>query len=119
MTPGVVLAEYESLGEARADREALEAAGVDAWLEGQAGIGLVRLVVRPDAEDEARALLEELQEGWVVPTSRRRPVWIPVVAALVAIGLIWAAVPQFLWPWILLAGFVGFLLWRAVAPRRP
>jgi hypothetical protein len=42
-----------------------------------------------------------------------------VVAAVVLIGLIWASVPRFLWPWILLTVFIGFLVWRAVAPRRP
>jgi hypothetical protein len=52
-------------------------------------------------------------------TGHRRPVWVPVVAALVVVGLVWAAVPRFLWPWILAVAFVGFLVWRAVAPRRP
>jgi hypothetical protein len=49
----------------------------------------------------------------------RRPVWITVVAAILVIGLVWAAVPRFLWPWVLAAAFVGFLLWRAAAPRSP
>ena len=49
----------------------------------------------------------------------RRPLWIPVVAAIVVLGMIWAAVPTFLWPWIVFTAFVGFLLWRAIAPRRP
>jgi hypothetical protein len=116
MTPGVVLAEYEHPGMARADREALQNAGVEAWLESSEG--LVRLVVSPDEADQARYLLEELQEAWV-PYTRRRPAWVAVVAAVVAAGLIWAAVPRFLWPWLLFGGLIGFLLWRAAGPRRP
>jgi hypothetical protein len=42
-----------------------------------------------------------------------------VVAAVVVVGLVWAAVPRFLWPWILLTAFVGFLLWSVASPRRP
>ncbi len=49
----------------------------------------------------------------------RRPLWVPVVAAIVAVGMIAVAIPRFLWPWIVFFGFVGFLLWRALWPRRP
>jgi hypothetical protein len=52
------------------------------------------------------------------PMDARQPLWVPVVALLVVVGLIWAAVPGFLWPWILLIALVGFLLWRAAGPRR-
>jgi hypothetical protein len=49
----------------------------------------------------------------------RRPLWIPVAAAVVIVGMVAVAVPRFLWPWIVFFSFVGFLLWRAVSPRRP
>jgi hypothetical protein len=119
VTPDVVVAEYESRGEASADREALQNAGVAAWVEELHDSGPVLLVVPAEAADEARAVLEELQGGWEPAYRRGRPVWVPAVAALVAAGLIWAAVPRFLWPWLLFGGLVGFLLWRAAGPRRP
>jgi hypothetical protein len=118
VTPDVVVAEYESLVEASADREALQNAGVVAWLEEPHDSGPVLLVVSAEAADEARAVLEEVQTAWE-PYRRGRPLWVPVVAALVAAGLIWAAVPRFLWPWLLFGGLVAFLLWRAAGPRRP
>jgi hypothetical protein len=119
VTPDVVVAEYQSRGEATADREALQNAGLVAWLEELHDSGPVLLVVPAEAADEARAVLEELQGGWGPASRGRRPLWIPVVAALVAAGLIWAAVPRFLWPWLLFGGLVALLLWRAAGPRRP
>ena len=125
-----VVAEFVDPWEARLARHYLEDAGIDARLEESgpdrrlAGEGgrLVRLIVpAPDAE-EAEDLLAEMdarrgepQE----PMEARRPLWVPAVALLVVVGLIWAAVPQFLWPWILLAALIGFLLWRAAGPRTP
>jgi hypothetical protein len=46
---------------------------------------------------------------------------VPVVAALVLFSFVitYAVQYDFLWPWILLIAFVGFLVWRAVGPRRP
>ncbi|HEX2026179.1 MAG TPA: hypothetical protein VHH92_07270 [Actinomycetota bacterium] len=124
MRDGTVVAEYLDPEEARLARHALAGAGVEAWLEGPDGedelagssLGRIRLVVPAEAADEALDVLAELDEG---AATARRPLWIPVVAAVVAAGLIWAAVPRFLWPWLLFGGFVTFLLWRAVAPRRP
>jgi hypothetical protein len=79
-------------------------------------------VVPIEDADEARAALTEplleLPDVEVEPAPRQSW-WIPVVAALVLVGLVIAAVPRFLWPWILLIGFVGFLVWRAVGPRKP
>jgi hypothetical protein len=49
----------------------------------------------------------------------RRPWWVGAVAAIVLVGLVIGAVPSFLWPWIVFFGFIAFLIWRAVAPRRP
>ncbi|MGH2678594.1 MAG: hypothetical protein ACRDHB_09575, partial [Actinomycetota bacterium] len=66
--------------------------------------------------DEARDLIAELD---VTESPRRRPMWVSMVAALVVAGLVWAAVPRFLWPWLLFGGLIGFLLWRAAGPRRP
>lgn len=120
-----MVAEYGRLSEARMARDSLVDAGVDAWLEGSpAGdpfgglpAGLC-LVVAPEDADEARALLEELRAGWA-PATSRRPVWVTAVAAVVLAGLVWGAVPRFLWPWLLFVGLIGFLVWRAVSPRRP
>jgi hypothetical protein len=119
VTPDVVVAEYESRGEASADRQALHDAGVAAWLEEAQDSGPVLLVVPAEAADQARAVLEEVQGEWGPASHSGRPLWISVVAALVAAGLIWAAVPRFLWPWLLFGGLVAFLLWRAAGPRRP
>jgi hypothetical protein len=43
------------------------------------------------------------------------------VAALVLISFVitYAVQYDFLWPWILLVGFVAFILWRTLGPRRP
>ena len=49
----------------------------------------------------------------------RRPWWVTVVAAIIVVGLVIGAVPRFLWPWIVFFGFIAFLLWRAIGPRRP
>jgi hypothetical protein len=122
VTPAVVVAEFTDVWEARLARDTLAHAGVEAWLEpvGSPGEGRRRLLllVAPETEAEARALLDDMRDEDVVPTPRR-PVWVPVVAAVVVVGLVWAAVPRFLWPWILLTAFVGFLLWSVASPRRP
>jgi hypothetical protein len=124
MRDGTVVAEFLDPWEAHLARHSLSDAGLDAWLEGPGperrllgeGTGRIRLLVPYGAADEARELLAAHEE----PASEiRRPMWITAVAAVVLVGLVWAAVPRFLWPWILLAGFVGFLLWRAAGPRRP
>jgi hypothetical protein len=121
---GIVVAEFVDPWEAQLARHSLADAGLEAWLEGPGmermlpgqGTGRIRLVVDPDAAEEAREVLAGTDEP--VP-DRRYPPWVPVVAAVVLVGLVWAAVPRFLWPWILLAGLAGFLLWRAAGPRRP
>jgi Putative prokaryotic signal transducing protein len=121
-----VVAEFADPWEARLARHYLEDAGIEARLEVRgpdprlAGEGgrLVRLIVAaPDAE-EAEDLLAEMDASREGQTEARRPLWVPVVALLVVVGLIWTAVPSFLWPWVLLIALVGFLLWRAVGPRR-
>ena len=68
-----------------------------------------------ELEDEQEAY--EYEDGELEPY--RRPWWMAVVAAIVLIGLVIAAVPSFLWPWIILVAFIAFLLWRAVSPRSP
>jgi hypothetical protein len=121
---GIVVAEFLDPEEATLARHSLADAGVEAWLEGPdaedafpgSSSGPIRLVVPAGAADDALDVLADLEDDSI---SARRPLWIPVVAALVVAGLIWAAVPRFLWPWLLFGGFVAFLLWRAVAPRRP
>lgn len=123
-----MVAEFTDPWEAQLARHWLADAGIEAWLEGIGpdrrltgeGSGRFRLVVPEPAAQEARALLVEMaaeREDEELP--RRRPPWVPVVAAMVVVGLVWAAVPRFLWPWILLVALVGFLLWRAAGPRRP
>jgi hypothetical protein len=126
----VVIAEFVDPWEARLARHFLEDYGIDARLEdarpdphltGEGG-RLVRLIVPADDADEAHVLLAEMTEEDHEPEQPlevRRPLWIPAVALLVLVGLVWAAVPRFLWPWILLAALVGFLLWRAAGPRTP
>jgi hypothetical protein len=121
---GTVVAEFLDPWEAQLARHSLADAGLDAWLEGPGperrllgeGTGRIRLLVPNGVADEARELLAAQEEP---AAAGRRPIWITAVAAVVLIGLVWAAVPRFLWPWILLAGFVGLLLWRAAGPRRP
>lgn len=128
MREGVAIYEFRDPWEARLARDALDDAGFEAWLEADepAFEGDVprrhRLVVPVEDADEARAALTEplleLPEVEAEPTLRRRW-WMPAVAAMVLVGMVIAAVPRFLWPWILLIGFVGFLVWRAVGPRKP
>jgi Putative prokaryotic signal transducing protein len=122
-----VVAEFADPWEARLARHYLEDAGIEARLEEAGpdrhltgeGRRLVRLIVAaPDAE-EAEDLLAEKDAGREEPLDARRPWWVPAVALLVVVGLIWAAVPRFLWPWILLTALVGFMLWRAAGPRTP
>jgi hypothetical protein len=125
-----VIAEFADPWEARLARHYLEDAGIEARLE-QAGPDrrltgeggrLVRLLVPVDDADEAAVLLAEMDEERLEPEpamEAHRPLWVSAVALLVVVGLVWAAVPRFLWPWILLIGLVGFLLWRAAGPRTP
>jgi hypothetical protein len=121
---GTVVAEFLDPEEARRARLSLADAGVEAWLEGpdpdgaspEPSFASIRLVVPSEAVDDALDLLADLDLG---PLPARRPWWISAVAAVVVAGLIWAAVPRFLWPWLLFGGLVVFLLWRAAAPRRP
>jgi hypothetical protein len=129
---GVAIYEFFDPWEARLARDALDDAGFEAWLEsdetGPMGEGLqrFRVVVPAEDADEARAALTEpmleLPDGEVdhEPIRRpRRPIWIQLVAAMVLVGFAISYVQSFLWPWILLIGFVGFLVWRTVGPRRP
>jgi len=124
VTPGVVVAEFMSAWDARIARDSLADAGIEAWLSRPEGgvpgeSGRTRLLVAAEAAEEARDVLATTEPGVDDELPRRRPLWVPTVAALVLVGLVWAAVPGFLWPWILLAALVGFLLWRAAGPRRP
>ncbi len=124
---GTPVAEFTDPWEAELARHTLTDAGIEAWLEGSApdlrllgeGTGRLRLLVPVSHADEARDLLEEMAADREEELPDRRPAWVPLVAALVVVGLVWAAVPRFLWPWILLGGFAGYLVWRAVSPRVP
>jgi hypothetical protein len=78
-----------------------------------------------DADEARSALTEPLAE---LPEyepddalDTRRPLWVPVVAALVLVAFVlnYAVQYNFLWPWILLTAFVGLILWRTIGPRRP
>lgn len=122
------VAEFEDPWEARLARHYLADAGIEAWLEGpereldDQGWGGVWLVVEADEAEEARALLDEMSAAHDdLPAGRRgrRPLWIVLVAAVTVAGLVVAAVPRLMWPWLILFGFIGFLLWRAVGPRQP
>lgn len=122
----MVVAEFADRWEAELARHRLAEAGIEAWLEGGGhdrgliGGGRLRLLVWEPEAGEARAVLvESAGEGEQEGRPSGRPLWVPVVAVLVVIGLVWAAVPSFLWPWILLVGLVGFLMWRAASPRTP
>lgn len=124
---GTAVAEFADPWEANLARDSLADAGIEAWVEGVGperrllgeGSGRLRLVVPEVAAEEARAVLEELATDRSAERGSRRPWWVPAVAAVVVVGLVWAAVPGFLWPWLLLGGLAGFLLWRAAGPRRP
>ncbi|MGH2738483.1 MAG: putative signal transducing protein [Actinomycetota bacterium] len=127
MNDEAVVAEFADPWEARLARHYLEDVGIEARLE-DAGpdrritgevTGRLRLVVAGPDADEARDLLAEMEARGQEELIARRPWWVPAVALLVVVGLIWTAVPRFLWPWILLIGLVGFLLGRAAGPRTP
>lgn len=124
----VIVAEFLDPTEAALARSYLADAGIEARLEGpgteplREGQGWVRLVVPEAMADEAESLLsagipEFEDDGEALPS--RRPMWVALVAGLVALALIITAVPYSLWPWLLVIGLVAFLLWRAVGPRRP
>lgn len=131
MREGIAIHEFHDAMEARLARDALDDAGFEAWLETDEPefVGDVprrfRLVVPREDADEARSALTEplmeLPEVDEEPTTGRRPVWVPVVATLVLVSFVitYAVQYDFLWPWILLIAFVGFVVWRAVGPRRP
>ena len=122
----VAIYDFHDADEARLARDALDDAGFEAWLEeGDPFPGGTRrhvlLVPVEDAEQARAALTEpmpELPED-DLDVSERRSIWVPVVAALVLVGLVVASVDAFLWPWILLTALIGFLVWRAAGPRRP
>jgi hypothetical protein len=118
-----VVAEFTDPWEAHLARHWLADAGIEAWLEGAGpdrrltgeGSGRLRLVVPEDVAEEARGLLLDMageREDQVLRS--RRPVWVAVVAGLVLVGLVWAAIPRFLWPWILVVALAGLLLWHTV-----
>ncbi len=124
----VIVAEFLDPTEAALARSYLADAGIEARLEGpgteplREGQRWVRLVVPEALADEAESLLsagipEFEEDGEALPA--RRPMWVALVAGLVALALIITAVPYSLWPWLLVIGLVAFLLWRAVGPRRP
>jgi hypothetical protein len=124
----VIVAEFLDPTEAALARSYLADAGIEARLEGpgteplREGQAWVRLVVPEAVADEAESLLsagipQYEEDGEALPS--RRPMWVALVAGIVALALIMAAVPYSLWPWLLVIGLVAFLLWRAVGPRRP
>jgi hypothetical protein len=134
MREGVAIYEFVDPWEARLARDALDDAGFEAWLEPSerehAQLEEVqqryRLCVPAEDADEARsALTEPLAElpdyDYEEPSPTRRPMWIPVVAALVLISFVitYAVQYDFLWPWILLIALVAFVVWRTIGPRRP
>ena len=131
MRETVSIYEFVDEWEAKLARDALDDAGFDAWLEEtesavEGGQRRFRLIVPAEDADEARsALTEPLAE---LPEyddddalDGRRPLWVPVVAALVLVAFVitYAVQYGFLWPWILLTTLVGFLVWRTIGPRRP
>lgn len=123
MTERTIVAEFADRWEAELARHRLAQAGIEAWVE-EAGskrtAERLRLLVPESEAQVARAVLvEAVGDGEEADRTAGRPMWMPVVAALVVIGMVWGAVPSFLWPWIILVGLVGFLLWRAAGPRRP
>jgi hypothetical protein len=132
MREGVAIYEFIDPWEARLARDALDDAGFEAWLEEttsaavEGGQRRFRLIVPAEDADEARsalteplAELPEYDEDDVRET--RRPLWVPMVAALVLISFVitYAVQYDFLWPWILLVAFVAFILWRTLGSRRP
>jgi hypothetical protein len=123
MSAEEVVAEFTDPWEAHLARDWLADAGIESWLERTGpdrhltgeGSGRVRLMVPEDVAEEARGLLVDMAAyGEDVGHRPGRPIWVPLVAAVVLIGLVWAAVPQFLWPWILVVALAGLLLWHAV-----
>ena len=126
MRARVAIYDFYDLEEARLARDALDDAGFQAWLEEGEPFGdgtpRHRLLVPVEDADRARSALTEplpeLPED-DLPAPGRRSIWVPAVAALVLVGVVVASVDAFLWPWILFAGLVGFLVWRSVGPRRP
>ncbi len=130
MRETVAIYEFVDEWEARLARDALDDAGFEAWLE-ETDSAVVegaprrfRLIVPAEDADEARAALTEplpeLPDYDVDErTSGGRPIWVPVAAAIALVGMVMVSVDAFLWPWILLTVFVGFLLWRTIGPRRP
>ncbi|MGH2662633.1 MAG: DUF2007 domain-containing protein [Actinomycetota bacterium] len=118
------VARFSDLWEAELARHVLADAGIESWVESSSldfrvsgeRHRPVRLVVAGDQLDEARDILTGDQEDVDPPASRRRPVWVIAVAFVLAVGLIAGAVPRVLWPWLLLAGLVGLLLWATARP---
>ena len=132
MRETVSIYEFVDEFEARLARDALDDAGFDAWLEEtisaavEGGQRRFRLIVPAEDADEARsALTEPLAELPEYDEDEEpltgRPLWVPLVAALVLVSFVitYAVQYEFLWPWILLVTFVGFILWRTLGPRRP
>jgi Putative prokaryotic signal transducing protein len=129
MRETVSIYEFVDEWDARLARDALDDAGFEAWLEEassaavEGGQRRFRLIVPAEDADEARSVLTEplaeLPKYERDELDTRRPLWIPVVAVLVLVAFVVGYIPRFMWPWILLTTFVGFLLWRTIGPRRP
>ena len=117
------VARFSDLWEAELARHLLADAGIDSWVESSAldfrvsgeRARTVRLVVAGDRLDEARDVLTGDRDP-DPPATPRRPSWVVAVAGLLVAGLIVGAVPGFLWPWLLLGGLAGLLLWATARP---
>jgi hypothetical protein len=127
VTEGTPVAEFADPWEAQLARHSLADAGILAWVEGVGperrllgeGSGRLRLVVPVTEAEDARIVLAEMAAERTADRPSRRPLWITAAAAVVLVGLVWTAVPSFLWPWLLVGGLVGLLLWRVAGPGVP
>jgi hypothetical protein len=126
MREGVAIATYLRPWEAEMARQSLDQAGIPAWVQG-AGVddpyrtGPVRLMVPTEWAEDAHLVLADTvpADDDDLERARRRPVWVVVVAALVAAGLLIPAVPAFLWVPILALSLFGLVLWQLVRPAPP
>jgi hypothetical protein len=124
---GVAIATYLRPWEAELARQSLDQAGIPAWVHGP-GVddpyrtGPVRLMVPAEWAEDAHLVLADTvpaDDDDDLERAHRRPVWVVVVAAIVAVGLLIPAVPAFLWVPILALALFGLVLWQLVRPAPP